>query len=217
MFLTVGFLLMYVGNVLAFRNETMDRSRKLLFDTFTTTYLLGLGLNFFEAFKGMAKIARWRILSNRFFEDYEVDLILGAESLMKLFHLIVWSRRKPLLCLICLVWLLINLGAQSLVAILPTFASSKSGYNSSCITISQGLVSVPKLDCFYRSNTTECDVNQDRLDPAVAHKYGEQERFVAKAAAIKALTILARANKLALILSVMIGANLRSVTPIPIP
>lgn len=35
-----------------------------------------------------------------------------------------------------------------------------------------GYVNVPKLDCFYLSNTTECAKNQEQLDPAVAHTYG---------------------------------------------
>lgn len=40
--------------------------------------------------------------------------------------------------LIALVWLLVNLGAQILIAVLPFFALLKSGYDSSGVTISQG-------------------------------------------------------------------------------
>ena len=173
MILTVIFLGAYVATMLSYQaKQPVDRGKKLVFDTVTTGLMLGIGLNFFEVFTDMARITRWRILSSRYFEVRDIDLILGAQSLMKVFQMMTRSYRKPPVFFICLGWLLVNIGAQISVAILPLFASLKSGYGSSGTTISQGPVSVPKLDCFYRSGMTECTDYQARLDPAVAHTYG---------------------------------------------
>jgi hypothetical protein len=176
--LTFLFLIAHVATVLIYQaKQPVDCAQKTIFNIVTTVIMLGLGLNFFEVFKDMARIARWRILSSHYFEVREVDLILGAESLMNVFQLMTQSYRKLPVFLVCLVWLLINIGAQIPVAILPLSASLERGYNSSGTTISQDYVSVPKLNCFYRSGMKECDVNQDRVDPAVAHTYGEQGTF----------------------------------------
>lgn len=157
--------------------QPVDRSDKYIFDALSTGLILGLGLNFFEVFKDLAKSARWRILSSRFFEVREVVLILGAESLIKVFQLMTQSVPKSTIFLICLVWLLVNIGAQILVASLPLFASLQSGYNSGGVTVSQGYVAVPKLDCFYHSNATACgenEVDQYPFDATIAHAYGKR-------------------------------------------
>ena len=181
MVLTVIFLAAYVGSVLNYQaKQPVDRREKVIFDTIIIGLMLGLGLNLFEALKDMARIVRWRILSSRYFDIREVDLILGAESLMKVLRLMTLSRGKPLLRLICLGWLLINIGAQIHLATLTLFTSLKRGYNSSGITISQGKVNVPKLDCFYRSDMVDCDKDQARLDLAIAHTYGERGSFRGK-------------------------------------
>lgn len=152
----------------------MDQGHKRIFDVISTALILGLGLNFFDAFKDFAKIGRWRILSGRYFELPEVILILGAESLTKVFQLMIRSSPKSLIFLLSLVWLLVNLGAQILVAVLPLSASLKSGYNSSGVTVSPGYVNVAKLDCFYRSKSSECDEQSQRgPGAATAHVYGE--------------------------------------------
>ena len=158
--------------------QPVDRGYKRVFEAVSTGLILGLGLNFFEAFKDLAKVARWRILSSRFVELRKVVLILGAESLTKVFRLMTLSSPKSPEFRVSIIWLLVNLGAQVLVAVLPFFASLKSGHDSTGVSISQGSVSVPKLDCFYRSNVTQCEGDiQRRLDPAIAHVYGEGGTF----------------------------------------
>lgn len=158
--------------------QPVDRRDKYIFDALSTGLILCLGLNFFEVFKDLAKSARWRILSSRLFEAREVVLILGAESLTKVFQLMTRSVPKSsTIFLICLVWLLVNIGAQILVASLPLFASLQSGYNSSGVTVSKGFVAVPKLDCFYQSNVAACKkskVDQYFFDAAIAHAYGKR-------------------------------------------
>ena len=65
-----------------------------------------------------------------------------------------------------------------LVAVLSFFASLKSGYDSTEVTISPGYAAVPRLDCFYRSNVTECEREiQSRVDTAIAHVYDDGGNF----------------------------------------
>lgn len=177
--LTILFLVGYVAAILVCQaKQPVDRGNKRIFEAVSTGLILGLGLNFFEAFKDLAKVARWRILSSRYFKLQKVVLILGAESLMKVFRLMTLSSLKSPEFLVSLVWLSVNLGAQVLVAVLPFFASLKSGYNSTGVTLSQGYVAVPKLDCFYRRKVTECEGDiQSQLDPAIAHVLGEGGTF----------------------------------------
>lgn len=169
----------YVVTILIYQaKQSVDRDNKRIFEAVSTGLILGLGLNFFEAFKDLAKVARWRILSSRFVKLQQVILVLGAESLMKVFRLMTVSSPKSPEFRVSIIWLLVNLIAQGLVAVLPFFASLKSGHDSTGVTISQGSVSVPKLDCFYRSNVTQCEGKiQSRLDPAIAHVYGEGGTF----------------------------------------
>lgn len=177
--LTLVLLVGYVVTLLTCQaKQPVDRGYKRVFEAVSTGLILGLGLNFFEAFKDLARVARWRILSSRFVGLRKVVLVLGAESLLKVFRLMTLSAPKSLEFRVSIIWLLVNLGAQVLVAILPFFASLKSGYDSTGVTISQGSVAVPKLDCFYRSNVTQCEGDiQRRLDPAIAHVYGEGRSF----------------------------------------
>ena len=173
--MTVLFLAAYVATLLVYQaKQPVDRGDKRIFDVVVTGLILGLGLNFFVVFKDLAKIARWRILPSRYFEVREVVLILEAESLMKMFRLMIQSSLKSAIFWICLVWLLVNIGAQIIVAVLPLYASLRSGYNSSSTTISPGYVTVSKLDCFYRSNMEACGVDRYPLDAARAHTYGKR-------------------------------------------
>ena len=52
----------------------------------------------------MAKVARWRVLASSRYSIYEVDLIMGGESLMKLSKLMRESRKRPWIVLACGVW-----------------------------------------------------------------------------------------------------------------
>ena len=173
---TVLFLICYVVALFVFQvNQPVNRDGKRTFDIVGIGLVLSLGLNFFQVFKDLAKIARWRILSSGFFEVPEIILILKAESLMNVFRLMIRPFAKSLISLICLVWLLICLGAQILITVLPLFASLKSGYDSNGTTISQGYVHVPMLKCFYRSNIPDCDQDQEAFDSTIAHTYGGQK------------------------------------------
>ncbi|ORY13707.1 hypothetical protein BCR34DRAFT_623663 [Clohesyomyces aquaticus] len=103
---------------------------------------LGLGLNLASSLKRYAVILRWSLLTKRFVSLEVFDLILGLETLTKVGKLMIISlprirkskmlRKLPwfrearddgsrLTWIVCLVWLLVNIGAQVLVATLSLF------------------------------------------------------------------------------------------------
>ncbi|KAF2255594.1 hypothetical protein BU26DRAFT_526303 [Trematosphaeria pertusa] len=103
---------------------------------------LGLGLNLASSLKRYAVILRWYLLTRRYVSLEVFDLILGLETLTKVGKLMIISlpgirRVKPLRKLpwfrearddgtrftwiACLLWILINIGAQILVAALSLF------------------------------------------------------------------------------------------------
>ncbi|KAL8651895.1 MAG: hypothetical protein Q9226_004493 [Calogaya cf. arnoldii] len=147
---------------------------KITFNTIITVLNLALGLNFFEAFKDMAKVLRWRVLANRKFTVRETDLILGGESLSKLFTLMRESMKKPLTSFVCAFWLALNLLAQVSVAMIGLTYSMDNGVDSTTITTSHGNVSVPRVDCYY--NKGICTTLPDQppeIAQNEAHAYGE--------------------------------------------
>lgn len=157
--------------------QTMNHYDKRIFDGVSTAVILCLGFRLLAVLKDLAKIARWRILSNRSFEAHEVVFIFNADSLMKTFRMMTQSSLNPSRFLICLVWMLVNIGAPISLAVLPLFVLLKSGYNSSGITVSQGYVAVPRLDCFYRHDMAECEENHYPGDATIAHTYGKRRTF----------------------------------------
>ncbi|KAF2746426.1 hypothetical protein M011DRAFT_494927 [Sporormia fimetaria CBS 119925] len=103
---------------------------------------LMLGLNLASSLKRCATILRWSILTKRYVDLEVFDLLLGVETLTKVMKLMVisipglhrlncmrsvpWFRdaRKDATkwtSVLCLLWLLVNLGAQILVASLSLF------------------------------------------------------------------------------------------------
>jgi hypothetical protein len=103
---------------------------------------LALGLNLASSLKRYVAILRWSFLSRRYVSLEVFDLILGVETLTNVGKLMVISipgiHRFPLLrrlpwfrearkdsskwtWLLCLFWLLVNIGAQVLVASLSLF------------------------------------------------------------------------------------------------
>jgi hypothetical protein len=103
---------------------------------------LGLGLNLASSLKSYAVTLRWSLLTKRYVSLEVFDLILGLETLTKVCKLMVISlpgiRKVRMLrnlpwfrdarddgtrftWIVCLVWILINIGAQVLVAALSLF------------------------------------------------------------------------------------------------
>jgi hypothetical protein len=103
---------------------------------------LALGLNLASSLKRYAVILRWSLLTRRYVSLEVFDLILGLETLTKVGKLMIisipgirkfkmlrnlpWFREARddgtrLTWIVCLVWILVNIGAQTLVASLSLF------------------------------------------------------------------------------------------------
>ncbi len=100
----------------------------------------------------------------------ETDLILGGESLMKLWDLMRESRKKPITMLACFYWILLNLLAQATIAMLSLNYSMDQGTGSAGTYTVAGTISAPRLDCFYGNN--RCDLTLV-APQTTAHSYGE--------------------------------------------
>lgn len=162
----------------------MSLKAKYTYNTLTTIVLILLGLNFFSVFKDGAKILRWRLLSTRSarsaadarpLDIREADLILGADSLRNVYRIMRKYSDRKLVVLACASWLILNIAAQVVVAMIQLNASMEDGHDSDGITESENKpVVIPRLDCFYNSGSKECLVDgTDLVYPSIAHAYGE--------------------------------------------
>jgi hypothetical protein len=120
----------------------MNKTQVRVFNSIMLGLSLGLGLNLASSLKRYAVILRWYLLTRRYVSLEVFDLILGLETLTKVGKLMIISlpgiRRIKLLSklpwfrearddgtrftwIVCLIWILINIGAQVLVAALSLF------------------------------------------------------------------------------------------------
>lgn len=141
------------------------------FHVIITILSLFLGLNFFEAFKDMARVYRWRILPKVTFSLQEFVLILGGENLKNLLHLIWESRTKPVIVFACIAWIALNLLAQGSIALINLTYDVDSGTDSNGTISGPGTVLTPKLDCYYNYNNS-CPIFEE-VPQILAHAYGE--------------------------------------------
>ena len=153
-----------------------SRAQKHSFNTIITALSLALGLNFFEAFKDIAKVLRWKILAGRSHSIHEFDLILSIESLSKVVELAWASRRKILIVAICVSWLLLNLIAQAAVAVIGLTYSADSGTDWQGTYPQAGLVNASDLGC-YSDNKSPCPseigIPEHEVEQIIAHSLGE--------------------------------------------
>ena len=171
LFFTLGLIALFILTLVLFEKAgNVSHAHKEWFNAVTTILNLALGLNFLEVFKDMAKVLRWRVLASRPSTLREVDLILGGESLMKLWDLMRESRKKPITFLACLLWILLNLLAQATIAMLSLNYSMNLGTGSAGAYTVAGTISAPRLDCFYGGN--KCDATLV-APQTTAHTYGE--------------------------------------------
>ena len=156
----------------------------MVFNTIITGLSLGLGLNFFDAFKDMARVLRWRLLSHRAFTPREADLILGGDSILKLFVLAWEAVGKPFIFFSCLLWILLNLGAQIGVAIISLTYNMDNGLDTNGTYTTRDIVRFPKLDCYYNPNIytsispgeVDC-LNSPESNLTFANQYGRLSRY----------------------------------------
>ncbi|KAI4257249.1 MAG: hypothetical protein L6R42_005789 [Xanthoria sp. 1 TBL-2021] len=112
---TVLLSILLMSVVWIYQNKgNFTRTDKNVFNVIITGLSVGLGINFFldtllielqEAFKESAKGLRWRKLADKRHNDRKVDLILGIESLWKVFLLAIESfSSSPWTIVACTVW-----------------------------------------------------------------------------------------------------------------
>ena len=147
-------------------------TQKVTFNVIITALSLGLGLNFFEAFKDLAKLLRWRFLADGYHSVREVDLILGIENLITVIKLGWESSRKPRLFLFCVIWILLNLSAQVSIALVNLTYSLDDGTDWNGTYTRPGMVNVSDLSC-YNANGCPGKDHED-ISQARAHAYGEE-------------------------------------------
>ncbi|KAL8895531.1 MAG: hypothetical protein Q9207_008134, partial [Kuettlingeria erythrocarpa] len=132
---------------------TVGHDHKIVLNTVITVFNLALGLNFPEAFKGMAKVLRWRVLANWRFTVRETDLMLGGEILKNLATLMRESMKRPFMCSVCAFW--------------------DNGVDLTGVTTAPGMVSLAKIDCYYNNGRCITDPDQPpEVAQNVAHSYG---------------------------------------------
>ncbi|KAL8829650.1 MAG: hypothetical protein Q9191_001901 [Dirinaria sp. TL-2023a] len=149
-------------------------TQKATFNAIITALSLGLGLNFFEAFKDLAKLLRWRFLAAGHHSVREVDLILGIENLVTVCRL-GWEslgNRKLWQFLFSLTWILLNLSAQVSVALVNLTYSLDDGTDWNGTYTREGTVNVANLSCYFHNQDCPSDDHEDIVQ-ATAHAYGE--------------------------------------------
>ena len=123
---------------------TLDGRSKHVFNAIVTGLSLGVGINLSSSLKRYANMLRWRLLATGWKSLKEFELILSAESQVKVLQLLWDGRRRhggfPYISrtqVICFLWLFLNLAAQILVALTgltysidssQKYVDSKSGY-----------------------------------------------------------------------------------------
>jgi hypothetical protein len=169
---TITFLSLVIVTLKAYEGAgNISDRKKTGFNVIITILSLFLGLNFFEAFKDMAKVYRWRILTKIPFTLREFVLIIGGESLMNLMHLIRESWTKPVIVFACLAWIALNLLAQGSVALINLTYNVDGGTNSPGTISGPGTVLAPKLDSYY--NFADDRPMFEEVPQSLAHSFGE--------------------------------------------
>lgn len=147
LFVTCAFCAGLVGTLKGFQDRgPLDVRSKRVFNAIVTGLSLGIGINLASSLQSYARMLRWRLLATGWKSLEEFDLILGAESQTKVLRLLWTGRRRkagfPYLSktqVCCLLWLLVNLAAQVLVAMngltfsvdfSDTFVKTRNGYIS---------------------------------------------------------------------------------------
>lgn len=163
-FITITFKLYAIKGVIT-------PTQKKTFNAIITALILGLGLNFFEAFKGLARLLRWRFLADGHYSVREVDLILGIENLINVLKLGWASSRRLWMLLFCATWILLNLSAQVSVALINLTYSLNDGKDYNGTYSIPGKANVSDLSCYHRGG--DCPKDHQDITQATAHSNGE--------------------------------------------
>ncbi|RDL40900.1 uncharacterized protein BP5553_00879 [Venustampulla echinocandica] len=167
-FITAGLCAAYIFAIIWWHNRgPQSETQKRLHNALTTAVSIALGLNVASAFKDVALNMRWVILSTRRRTLVELDLVLNADSLMKLGEL-AFSARRPAVVVGCVLWLLINILAQVGIAVLSLTYGWEVDYSG--VLMKHGNVSIPDMSQFFPQNPGSKITLQD--EEYAAHLYG---------------------------------------------
>jgi hypothetical protein len=161
------------------RPVVLSRVDVQIFNSLTIALSLCLGLNLLASLKHYVSVVRWSFLTRRYVSLEVFDLILHLESLAKVTKLMIisspgfrgktWLRKfrwfkdirddgTKWMWLACLVWLLINLGSQVMVALLSLFWPMVT---SEIPLLSNGNVTVADLKAWYIDTTPRKDDDEN--------------------------------------------------------
>lgn len=99
--------------------KVLTNTEKNVFNMLSTGIYLTMGLNMAGAFKQMATMLRWKLLARKAHNLKEIDMILGLNSLVKVYKLGIEALgfRKPLTFFLCMLWIVVNLVARVSIAL----------------------------------------------------------------------------------------------------
>ena len=151
----------------------MTTKDKHVFNTMITFLSILLGIHLLGALRDYAHMLRWRLLSSGYRSLQEFELVMGCESPKKVLRLL-WighNKRYPYISktqVFAAIWLLINLAAQILVAMIGLTYSINQAENY--VDTDIGLISVADLGTtMFTSNKNESTV---LAQMAAAQAYG---------------------------------------------
>ena len=147
-------------------------TQKTTFNAIITALSLGVGLNFFEAFKELARLLRWRFFAGGHYSVREADLILGLESLINVLKLGPASSSRLWMLLFCATWILFNLSGQVFVALINLTYNLNDGTDWNGTYTIPGKVNVSDISCYHRAGGCPAEDHQD-VTQANAHSNGE--------------------------------------------
>ncbi|KAF8448531.1 hypothetical protein BGX38DRAFT_1188294 [Terfezia claveryi] len=152
--------------------KVLNDLEKNVFNVLSTMIYLTMGLNLAGAFKGMATMLRWKLLSRKSHNLIEIDLILGIPSLIKVFKLGLNALGfgKPMVFVCCILWILINCVARISVA----FTGLTYSYDSAGATGTElGVVLVSEKSRFWPLGVVEENPPATGAEFQTAHFFGE--------------------------------------------
>jgi hypothetical protein len=110
------------------RQESLTAAEAKIYNVVNIGLSLFLGAQIGSAFKGFAQNIRWQLLSSRYFDLKQFDMVMGCESMITSTQLL-WSGRNrgqkvpSQVQWYCAISLILNLGMQIVVAMLGLVAA----------------------------------------------------------------------------------------------
>lgn len=162
-----------VGCFKYFENvKVITELEKNVFNIMSTGIYLTMGLNMAGAFKQMATMLRWKLLSRKPHNLKEVDMILGLNSLVKVYKLGIEALgfRKPGTFFLCWLWILVNLIARVSIALTGLTYSYDSAGGVATIP---GQTFISDKTAFWPLGYREEKLPEPGAQYQTAHTYGE--------------------------------------------